>query len=47
MKVNLKKRLTALVMAGMMVTANMLPAYSSTEDQTSASSVRGGQRLKM
>lgn len=31
MRINLKKRFTALMLAGMMVTSNVLPAYSATD----------------
>lgn len=31
MRINLKKRITALMLAGMMVTSNVLPAYSATD----------------
>lgn len=31
MRINLKKRFTALILAGMMVTSNVLPAYSATD----------------
>ena len=42
MRINLKKRFTALMLAGMMVTSNVLPAYSATDgiavEQADASS---------
>lgn len=31
MRIHLKKRFTALMLAGMMVTSNVLPAYSATD----------------
>lgn len=34
MRINLKKRFTALALAGMMVTSNVLPAYSATDGIT-------------
>ena len=34
MRINLKKRFTALMLAGMMVTSNVLPAYSATDGIT-------------
>ena len=43
MRVNLKKRLTALMMAGMMVTSNVLPAYSATETTASDFADRDGE----
>lgn len=34
MRIDLKKRFTALMLAGMMVTSNVLPAYSATDGIT-------------
>ena len=34
MRIHLKKRFTALMLAGMMVTSNVLPAYSATDGIT-------------
>lgn len=31
MRIHLKKRFTALMLAGMLVTSNVLPAYSATD----------------